>query len=46
MVGCVLNQLNPLSSTFLAVKRPRLPALAFFTIKNVELLGLYRIQNV
>ena len=41
MVGCVLSQLNPRSSTFLAAEK----ASAFSTAKNVELLGLYPIQN-
>ena len=42
MSGCVLSQLNPRSSTFLAVEK----ASAFFTAKNVDLLGLYPIQNM
>ena len=40
MVGCVLSQLNPQSSTFLAVEK------AFSTAKNVELLGLYPQHNM
>ena len=46
MVGCVLGQLKPLGFSILSCEkgldlRPR----AFFTAKNVELLGLYPIQH-
>ena len=41
MDGYVLSQLNPRSSTILALQK----ASAFFKAKNVELLGLYPILN-
>ena len=45
MVGCVFSQLNPRSSTFLAVERSRPSASAFSTAKNVELRGFYPIPK-
>ena len=45
MVGSVLSQLKPRSSTFLALKNASAPVSTFFTAKNVELLGLYPIHN-
>ena len=42
MVGCVLSQLKPSELYFLRCGS----ASAFFTAKNVELLGLHPIQSV
>ena len=50
MVGCVLSQLKPSELYILSYEkglglRPRPRPSAFFTAKNVELLGLYPILN-
>ena len=50
MVACVLSELKPSRSTFLALDKAtyglRPSASAFSTAKNVELLGLYPIPSL
>ena len=46
MFGCVLSQQKPSELYILSFKkRPRPSASAFFTAKNVELLGLYLMHQ-
>ena len=45
MDGYVLSQLNPRSSTILALKKAEDFGLGLFKAKNVEFLGLYPILN-